>query len=201
MECNKIYYKHGAMFSGKSLRLISLYDSYVYKKKNVMVAKPSKDTRDIGVIKSRMSDKQIECHLFDENESLVDLVSWYEGIYGIPDIILIDEIQFATLQQIEDINTLSAKYKVMCYGLKTTYTAELFPAISKLLTIAEDVEEIKSECFMCDSKATHNLLIRNGKPVYTGNFVNIEGDKNGKEEKCIEEYKAVCRYHYHNPIL
>lgn len=199
MECNKIYYKHGTMYSGKSLRLISLYDSYVYKKKNVMVAKPSKDTRDIGVIKSRMSDKQIECHLFDENESLVDLVSWYEGIYGIPDIILIDEIQFATLQQIEDINTLSAKYKIMCYGLKTTYTAELFPAIAKLFTIAEDVEEIKSECFMCNSKATHNLLIINDKPVYNGNFVKIEGDK--KNVKEVEEYKAVCRYHYYNPIL
>lgn len=195
MEYNKVYYKHGTMYSGKSLRLISLYDSYVYKNKNVMVAKPELDSRDVGVIKSRMSSKEIPCHLFDEDESLIELVSWYEGIYGIPDIILIDEVQFATVQQIEDINTLSAKYKIMCYGLKTSYTAELFPPISKLLTIAEDVEEIKSECFMCNSKATHNLLIRDGKPIYNGNMIKIEGEEN------VEEYKAVCRYHYYNPIL
>lgn len=199
MNYNKIYYRHGTMFSGKSLRLISLYDSYVFKKKNVLVIKPSLDTRDIGVISSRMSDKEIECFTFTEDDSIVDLVFWYKGIYGNPDIILIDETQFMTVDQIEQINILSLNYKIMCYGLKTTYTAELFPSIAKLLTIAEDVEEIKSECFMCSSKATHNLLLKNNKPVYEGDLVNIEKTEEGTT--IVEEYKAVCRYHYYNPIL
>lgn len=196
MKYNKVYYRHGTMFSGKSLRLISLYDSYKFKNKNILVMKPSADTREVGVISSRMSDKEIECYTFTDEDSIIDLVHWYKQEFGRPDIVLIDEIQFATIDQIEQINILSLNYKIMCYGLKTTYTAELFPSIAKLLTIAEDVEEIKSECFMCQSKATHNLLLRNGKPVYTGDVINIED-----HEHTTEEYKAVCRYHYYNPVL
>lgn len=196
MKYNKVYYRHGTMFSGKSLRLISLYDSYKFKNKNILVMKPSADTREVGVISSRMSDKQIECYTFTDEDSIIDLVHWYKQEFGKPDIVLIDEIQFATVDQIEQINILSLNYKIMCYGLKTTYTAELFPSIAKLLTIAEDIEEIKSECFMCQSKATHNLLLRNGKPVYTGDVINIEDHKH-----TTEEYKAVCRYHYYNPVL
>lgn len=196
MRYNKVYYKHGTMFSGKSLRLISLYDSYKYKNKNILVMKPSEDVRDVGVISSRMSDKKIECCTFTDEDSIIDVTHWYEQEFGKPDIILIDEIQFATIDQIEQINILSLRFKVMCYGLKTTYTAELFPSIAKLLTIAEDVEEIKSECCMCQSKATHNLLLRDNKPVYAGEVINIEDNK-----QTTEEYKAVCRYHYYNPIL
>lgn len=195
MIANKIYYKHGTMFSGKSLRLISLYDSYTYKNKNVLVMKSSKDTRDANVIKSRMSDKQIECYTFTDADKLTDIVCKYRQEHGEPDIILIDEVQFITLDQVEQINILSLKYKIMCYGLKVTYSGELFPAIAKLLTIAEDIEEIKSECCMCHSKATHNLLIRNGQPVYDNNIIHVDN-----KDKNIEEPKAVCRYHYYNPI-
>lgn len=196
MKYNKIYYRHGTMFSGKSLRLISLYDSYIYKNKNILVAKPAKDTRDVDVISSRMSDKKIDCYTFTDEDNLVDLVNQYKQEFGRPDLILIDEVQFATIEHIEQINILSLNYKIMCYGLKLTYTADLFPSIAKLLTIAEDVEEIKSECFMCQSKATHNLLLRNDKPVYSGVYINIEN-----KTHTTEEYKAVCRYHYYNPVI
>lgn len=183
------------MFSGKSLRLISLYDSYKFKNKNVLVLKPSLDTRDKDVVSSRMSDKSIECYTFSEKDNLVDLVLWYKEEFGKPDVILVDEVQFSTVKHVQQINILSLNYKIMCYGLRNTYTAKLFPAIAELLTMAEDVEEIKSECFMCDKKATHNLLIRNGVPIYEGNDVVIEGEND------VEEYKAVCRYHYYNPVL
>lgn len=197
MNYNKIYYRHGTMYSGKSLRLISLYDSYKFKNKNVLPLKPALDTRDEGVIKSRMSDKTLKCTTFTEKDNLVDLVINYCYNYGRPDVILIDEIQFATVKHIEQIKILSLNYIIMCYGLKTTYSGTLFPTIEKLLTIAEDVEEIKSECFMCSKKATHNLLIKNGVPVYEGSDINIEG----KNKKDIEEYKAVCRYHFDYPVL
>ncbi len=34
---NKIYYRHGTMFSGKSLSLISTYHTYKHNNKNVLV--------------------------------------------------------------------------------------------------------------------------------------------------------------------
>lgn len=191
---NKIYYKHGTMFSGKSLNLISTYHTYKHNKKKVLVLKPSQDTRDFSVIKSRMSSETVSCYTYDENDSLVEAVREAMHLTKInPDIIMIDEIQFSTIKQIRELHELSKIAPIMCYGLKTTYTGELFPAIAELIGIAEDVSEIKTTCTFCNKKATHNLLIRNGSPIYEGAFVNIEGQNNE------DNYLAVCREHFYNP--
>lgn len=192
----KIYYIHGTMYSGKSLELISTYSTYKFNDKKVLVLKHASDTRDFGVIKSRMSNETVECILYTDNDSLCDIVKNHieeTNIY--PDVILIDEIQFSTEKHIEELHRLSIISPVMCYGLKTSYTGELFPAIAKLIPLAENMREIKTTCSMCNSKATHNLLIRNGKPIYEGAFVNIEGANNK------DKYQAVCREHFYNPII
>lgn len=191
---NKIYYIYGTMYSGKSLNLISTYHTYKHNNKKVLALKPSKDTRDLGVIKSRMSGETVECVLYNEEESLYSVIVHTIEKSGLcPDIIMIDEIQFSTLSQIGELHKISKIAPIMCYGLKTTYTGELFPAISKLLAIAEDVREVKTTCRFCTKKATHNLLIRDGEPIYEGAYENIEGQNPN------DEYVAVCREHFYSP--
>ena len=48
---------------------------------------------------------------------------------------------------------------------------------------------------MCNSKATYNLLVRNGEPIYEGAFVNVEGENKN------DNYYAVCREHFVKPDL
>ena len=67
---NKIYYIHGTMYSGKSLDLISTYSTYKFNNKKVLVLKHAKDTRDEGIIKSRMSSQEIKCITFTDEDSL-----------------------------------------------------------------------------------------------------------------------------------
>ena len=193
---NKIYYIHGTMYSGKSLDLISTYFTYKFNNKKVLVLKHAKDTRDIGIIKSRMSSQEIECTTFTDEESLYSTaVKQLRAKRYHPDVILIDEVQFCNDDHIKQLQNLSTIAPVMCYGLKTSYTGDLFPAIAKLIPLAESVKEIKTTCCMCNSKATHNLLVRNGKPIYEGAFVNIEGVNHD------DKYHAVCREHFYNPVL
>ena len=193
---NKKYFKHGTMFSGKSLNLISTYHTYKHNNKKVLAFKPSKDTRDPGVIKSRMSEETVDCVLYYEEDSLYDvIVNTIEKTGLRPDVIMIDEIQFSTLNQIDELHRVSKIAPVMCYGLKVSYTGELFPAIVKLMSLVEDPSEIKTTCSMCNSKATYSLLVRNGKPIYEGAFVNIEGENNE------DSYHAVCREHFYEPVL
>lgn len=192
---DKIYFKHGTMFSGKTLNLISFLKTCDYDNANVIVLKPAKDTRDI-TIKSRMSDSECNCIAFSDNDDLISLVlkeskKRFNTVF--PDFIVIDEVQFCTPDQIYSLDDLSVYAPILCYGLKTSYTGELFPAISALLAIAEDVQEIKSTCSMCKRKATHNLLLVNNKPIYKGDQILIETSKT--------EYKKVCRYHFSEPIL
>ena len=193
---NKIYFRHGTMFSGKSLNLISAVKTYEHNNQKALILKPSKDTRDKAIIKSRMSTETLECTTFNESDNLIDIfgIAYRDNLFEI-DILFIDEVQFCTIEQIEQLHFISKYVPIMCYGLKTSYTGNLFPAITKLITIAEDVSEIKTICSMCKKKATHNLLLRNGQPVYSGDAINIEGENHN------DEYKAVCRQHFYDPIL
>lgn len=196
MQRFKIYYIHGTMYSGKSLDLISTYVTDTFNGKKVLVLKHAKDTRDEGVIKSRMSSQVVECITFTDNDSLYDVVvSTIEKSGLRPDVILIDEIQFALKDHVLDLHRISKIAPIMCYGLKTSYTGELFPAIATLIPLAENIREIKTTCCMCNSKATHNLLVRYGEPIYEGAFVNVEG------ENTHDKYYAVCREHFVRPDL
>lgn len=191
---NKIYFNHGTMFSGKTLKLISTAKTYMYNNRNILILKPSEDTRDIN-IKSRMSSIELEAITITK-EIGKDLYNYIKNNYCDKhiDIILIDEVQFFSVEAIEQLNDLSRIAPIMCCGLKTSYTGELFPSIAKLLTIAEDIQEVKTTCRYCEKKATHNLLLRNGQPLYNGNMVNIEGEHD------IDEYVQTCRYHFYNPF-
>lgn len=194
---NKLYYRFGTMYSGKTLDLISTVKTYEHNNYNVLVFKHAKDTRDPRIIKSRMSNETLDCITFFNEDDLYEMVDANISIKKCtPDIILIDEVQFCSEKNIESIVKLTSIAPVICYGLKTSYTGELFPAIIKLLAVAEDIREIKTVCSVagCKHKATHNLLFRNNKPVYSGETVNIEGVND------VEEYKAVCREHFYNPV-
>ena len=59
-------------------------------------------------------------------------------------------------------------------------------------TYADKIEEMKTICWFCPHKATMNLRIHNGKPVYEGEQVQIGGN---------ESYYPVCRKHYFHPQL
>lgn len=186
---HKIYFKHGTMFSGKSLNLISTAKTYEYNNNKVFIMKPKEDSRDYGIIKSRMSKEELKCYIVDKDINDLRLILKDKPR---PDVILIDEVQFLTVKQIESLVKLSKIAPVICYGLKSSYTGDLFPSIAKLLAIAEDVQEIKTTCRYCNKKATYNLLLRNGKPVHDGDMVNVEGSN------VNEEYQQVCRYHFYN---
>lgn len=193
MEYNKIYYRHGTMYSGKTTDLIRAFSTYQQDKKIVMALKPSADTRDEDIT-SRLINVHIPCHKIGPKESLYDkVVSIIERSGFVPDAIFIDEVQFLQPEQVQELHKLSKLSQILCYGLKRSYTGDLFPAIVKLESLAEDIAEIKTTCSFCNSKATHNLLVRNGEPVYSGDLVNIEG------ENTQDMYYKVCRCHFYDP--
>lgn len=190
----KIYYRYGTMYSGKSTDLIKSYLSDA-RCKRVIALKPSLDTRD-NEITSRIINVSIPCVRFGPDEFVLDKIKDYFDEHNcLPDVIYIDEVQFCSEQQIAELHDLSFYAPIICYGLKTSFTGDLFPAIAQLYSLAEDVKEIKHTCWMCKKKATHNLLVRDGKPLYDGEIINIEG------ENPKDKYYAVCREHFLEPTF
>ncbi len=84
---------------------------------------------------------------------------------------------------------------VICYGLRTDFQMKGFPGSTRLLEIAHDIEEIKTIC-TCGKKAAYNMRLHDGKPVFTGEQVEIDGVSATYESvcgSCYEKYKAQSR--------
>ena len=174
---------YGVMGSSKSAQALITEYNYSNNNHNVLLIKPSIDTRDSS-IKSRIGLSK-ECILFDSKTDLVYLYDMFKKSNSInkdyKNIIIVDEVQFCTKDQIEDLYYLSKYIDVFCYGLKTNFKSELFEASKRLIEIADRCEQIHHIC-NCGRQATINALFENGKLVTEGNEIHI-GDT---------EYKAMC---------
>ena len=106
-----------------------------------------------------------------------------------PDCVLIDEAQFLTRAQVEQLSDVAdvLEIPVLCYGLRTDFQGQLFPGSGALLALADDLVELKTICH-CGRKATMNLrLAADGRAVREGAQIEIGGN---------ERYVAMCRRHH-----
>lgn len=200
---SKLYYRYGAMNAGKTLSLLAVNHNYIEQGKNTLILKPVTDSRSsVGKIESR-AGLSAKCDDISNDTDLYKHTQSHLNLNGNLDCILVDESQFLTKSQVDQLSkvTIDFKIPVICYGLKNTYKdGELFEGSMELLFCADKIEEIKTvcECEGCRRKATHNLKIENNIPVYSGETVCIGDVRN---EEAIYKYMSVCREHYLNPIL
>lgn len=180
---NKLYFKYGAMGSSKTAQALMCRYNYITKGFNVYLFKPKTDTRCVvdgkPMVSSRIGLKN-ECIEFDKNENFISLFKQY--VNTLKSVFIIDESQFLTTQQVNQLKLVSQKIPVLCYGLLTNFKTQLFEGSKRLVEIADSLTEIKSVC-KCGSKATVNARIVNGKIATTGEEVQIGAD---------ESYEGMC---------
>jgi len=195
----KLYFRYGAMNSGKTANLLMVADNYVNQGKNVIILKPDKDTRwnMAAEVKSRAIVTSQPAILVSDTQDLLEFITEKFNKKEIS-AILVEEAQFLTAGQVRQLAVIvdSMNIPVLCYGLRCSYLdGKLFEGSAALLYWADTIEEVKNVCQYCTSKATKNLLRINGIPQYTGEFV-VMGDVGGDEEIV---FTPVCRTHYMNP--
>ena len=175
----RLYFKYGVMGSSKSAQALMTAFNYKNKGYNVLLMKPSIDTRENqNVISSRIGLSQ-PCLVFDKTTNLFDFVQSQKGVQ----VVIVDEVQFCTKQQIEQLKDLTLNdMVVLCYGLKTNFKSELFEGSKRLMELAESLQEIKAVC-RCGGKATLNARVVDGYVTTTGEEIQIGGD---------EKYEAMC---------
>lgn len=188
----QFFYKYGAMKSGKSMDLIKTKINYDRSNRDVLVLKPSIDTRDGEKITTRLG-KSIDVTLLKKESSLLTVVN--NEILNNKNIraILIDEAQFLTRAQVWELGVIvdDMDISVICYGLKTNFKGYLFEGSRALLEIVDKIEEIKTICQFCERKAILNLRMKRQED---GSLVKEE---NGDEILIgDDEYIQVCREHF-----
>ena len=121
----KLYFKYGVMGSSKSAQALITKFNYEEKGMTVWLIKPSIDTRDgANIIRSRIG---LRC----EAEVITpetDLIARYHQA-GKRDVIIADEAQFFTPEQIDELRTLvdEEDLPVLCFGLRTDFLTHFFP--------------------------------------------------------------------------
>lgn len=179
----KMYYFYGLMSSSKTATALMKKFTFEEHGKKVLLAKPSIDFRNgENILKSRVG-LESKAVVLSRGES------FQEKIYNLDiyDVIITDESQFFTENQIEELRRLAdRKYIVMCYGLKTDFMSRLFEGSKRLLELADCIREIPTPC-SCGKKAILNLKI-NGEDVVTeGEQIDLGGD---------EKYLPMCHFCY-----
>lgn len=163
----------------------ALITKFNYEERNmkVLLLKPAIDDRDgANTVKSRIG-LQEEAIAVRQDEDIYEL---YLNKYSYCDVIIVDECQFLTPEQVDQLSNIviEKNIPVLCFGLSTDFMTHLFPGSRRLFEIAESISEIKSVC-TCGAKATVNARIDDfGNIVTEGSQVCIGGN---------DRYVAMCR--------
>lgn len=177
----KLYFKYGAMGSSKSAQALITKFNYEEKGMTVWLIKPGTDTRDgADIIQSRIGLKQ-SAQIIYPDDNIID--EYHKA--GSYDVIISDESQFLTPDQIEGLRSLvdEENIPVLCFGLRTDFLTHFFPGSMRLMELADSITEIKTIC-ECGSKATVNARFdENGKIITEGDQVVLGGN---------DRYTAMC---------
>ena len=184
----KLYFSYSAMNAGKSTILLQASHNYFERGMKTMLITSNLDNRvKKGKITSRIGLSE-DAELFDKYTNIYSLIDKFNFKNKIS-CVLIDEAQFLSHDQVWQLSDVVDKLKlpVMCYGLRTDFLGKLFSGSEILLSIADEIREIRTICH-CGKKATMTVrLNEEGKPLQAGQQIQIGGN---------ESYVSMCRTHF-----
>ncbi|MFV0425256.1 MAG: thymidine kinase [Bacilli bacterium] len=178
----KLYFRYGAMNSGKSTALLQVAHNYEERGMKVLLLKRDFDSKGESFVVSRLNVKREVDLIIKENDNIINKIKDYDNI----SCILVDEAQFFTKDHIDQMYEIAVvkNIPVICYGLRTDFRTEGFLGSERLLLIAHSLEELKTIC-TCGKKAMHNTRKVNGKWVFVGDQVAID-------DGAHIEYVSLC---------
>lgn len=191
----KLYFRYGAMDCGKTVQLLQVAHNYEDHGQKVCIIKPATDTKNGTKLLSRVGNLERETHFTFDHK--VDLYEKLKSEYPNVDCVLVDEAQFLTPAQADELSHVAAilDIPVICYGLRVNFRQQSggFEGSTRLLQIAEDLQEIKTICD-CGRKATRSCRFLDGKLVVEGPDILID------DGKTKVEYRPICSKCYYEKI-
>ena len=182
----KLYFRYGAMNSGKSTHLMQVAYNYEERGMKILLIKPKTDIKGGKKVVSRLGVTREVDMILDTSDDIIEKVEEWIKINGKIDCILADEIQFLKKYHINQLFKIAVTkdIPVICYGLRTDFQMNGFEGSERLLLLAHSIEEMKTIC-TCGKKAILNGRKINGQYVFEGEQVAI--DAQGEVE-----YESLC---------
>jgi len=195
----KLYFRFGAMNSGKSTGLLQAAYNYEERGQRVLLAKPAVDTKGDREIVSRLgvtrtvdvvlpADVDVRAAVAEAGATDPESAR-LDGMVRPVSCVLVDEAQFLTPRQVDDLLRIAVldQIPVLAYGIRTDFRTEAFPGSRRLLEVAHSLEELKTIC-RCGRKAVFNARKIHGQFVFDGSQVAIDGTDVEYESLCANCY-------------
>jgi thymidine kinase len=203
----KLYFRYGAMNSGKSTALLQAAFNYEERGHRVLLAKPAVDTKGDRNILSRLGVVREVDFVIEPDADVLDRFQQHrtrviEQHGRDVSCLLVDEAQFLTSDQVDDLLRIALmdSIPVLAYGIRTDFQTVAFPGSRRLLEVSHSLEELKTIC-RCGRKAIFNARLIDGHFVFDGAQVAIDGADVTYESLCgvcyLEESGGVLNGRHH----
>ena len=153
----KLIFHYGTVSSSKTMNLLAIAHNYDSCGWHVCTIKPALDTRsELIETRAHVPPRKADI-ILNSNDSVFD----YSNIINDADVILIDESQFLTSEQVDELRSLATNrdIDILCFGLRTDFNTHLFPASKRLFELADEINEIKTICSVCGKHASFNAKV------------------------------------------
>jgi thymidine kinase len=186
----KLYFRFGAMNSGKSTALLQAAHNYEEHGHRVLISKPSVDTKGDQAIVSRLGfSRDADFALAPDADVFAEFQSHRKRIFAVSgrdvSAYLVDEAQFLSEVQVDNLLRIAIleRIPVLAYGIRTDFQTVAFPGSRRLLEVAHSLEELKTIC-RCGRKAIFNARKVGDEFVFDGDQVEIDGVDFTHESLC-----------------
>lgn len=190
----KMFFRYSSMGAGKTLDLLKTYYNYEERGKYPIIFTSIKDNRyGENKVKSRTGLERTAVAVSDET-NLFEIVKNHEKII---DCVLVDEVQFFKKHHIYELSDVVdiLNIPVIAYGLRSDFKTFPFEGSIYMLTLADEIEELKTLCYNCEKKAILNIRYSTKKGllgwvkdiIVEGEQVQVGGN---------ESYMPLCRKCY-----
>jgi thymidine kinase len=186
---SKLYFRYGAMNSGKSTALLQVAHNYEERDQAVLLVKPAIDTKGNRQVVSRLGVRREVDVLLSKTDSLrqavKDALAARDSNLPAVSAVLIDEAQFLTPHQVDEALEVAIfeEIPVLAYGIRTDFQTRSFAGSQRLMEIAHTLEEMKTIC-RCGRKAIFNARVGDSGRIKEGAQVMIDGES--------ARYEALC---------
>jgi len=169
----KLFFRYSAMNAGKSTSLLQVAHNYEEHGREVRLFTAAIDDRyGVGFVTSRLGPQR-KSLTFDESLDFFEVISRERDL----SCVLVDEAHFLSPDHVRQLHRVAhvLNVPVICYGIRSDFRGEPFPGAAYLLTLADNLEEIKTIC-ACGKKAAMNVRIdEHGNRITAGDQIAIEG--------------------------
>ena len=188
-----LHFYYGVMGSSKTAMLLMQRYNCLQQGFKVALVKPAIDTRiDANTVYSRVGLQAQADIVLEAGHSVREQLSWLavRHAHNAFPYVYVDESQFLTEAQVQEIADMSVEHEFYCYGLKTDFMGNFFPGSAALMRLAEDISEVPGGLCWCGCKATMNARVNGaGQVIKVGEQVLIDNQQSIR-------YIGLCYKHW-----